>query len=116
MGDAVSDYVGVIILTGKTMEFDKRQSDSQMAKLNTQVAVLETKVEQLSDAVKAMKDDYASHIEKEEAFQEKVISQFEKINSQLSRYQGTVGGLMLAFTAITAFLGFFKDWLFAHFQ
>lgn len=45
-----------------------------------------------------------------------VESKLGEISDTLTKQKGTLGGIMLSFTAIATVLTLFKDWIFRHFS
>jgi len=60
------------------------------------MAVLETKLEAL------------------EQTNEKILARMEDMHSDLTRFKGFAGGVLFLASAVGAFLGFIKVWVFGH--
>ena len=57
--------------------------------------------------VEARLEAYEDDIKEIDADLKKVVSKLDKIDKELSRYRGFVGGVLLVVTAIVTFLKFF---------
>ena len=53
-------------------------------------------------------------LEAVEQINEKILARMEEMHSDLTRFKGFAGGVLFLASAIGAFLGFIKAWLFGH--
>lgn len=49
-----------------------------------------------------------------EATNVKILARMEEMHSDLTRFKGFAGGVLFLASAVGAFLGFIKAWLFGH--